>query len=122
MLDPTIALRVFVYGTLRAGERNHHLLDGATREADARTPPAYTLITLGAYPGMLAGGAVAVCGEVYVVDAKTLDALDALEGHPHLYQRQPITLADGRDAWAYLLPETWRGQHPELPGGDWLAR
>lgn len=114
--------RVFVYGTLRAGESNHHRIAHATREADARTLPAYTLIDLGPYPGMLTGGAAAVAGEVYLVDEATRDDLDALEGHPDLYQRLPITLADGREAEVYLLPESWRARCPAIPGGDWCAR
>lgn len=42
---------MFVYGTLRRGEGNHHLLATARFVRDARTAPLYTLFALDGYPG-----------------------------------------------------------------------
>jgi gamma-glutamylcyclotransferase (GGCT)/AIG2-like uncharacterized protein YtfP len=60
--------RVFVYGTLRAGEPNHYLLHHHDLVARARTEAAFELVSLGAFPAMIAGGATAVVGEVYEID------------------------------------------------------
>lgn len=112
--------RVFVYGTLRAGESNHHLLHGNTPVALARTEAAYELVSLGAYPAMLAGGTTAVVGEVYEVDPLTLASLDELEEHPDFYQRQTIRLESGEEVMAYLLPRDQALERPSIPSGDWL--
>ena len=64
--------RVFVYGTLLAGEPNHRVLTGARLVAKARTEPAFELRDLGPFPGLVSGGAHAVAGEVYEVDEATL--------------------------------------------------
>ncbi|MEZ4323566.1 MAG: gamma-glutamylcyclotransferase family protein, partial [Polyangiales bacterium] len=87
--------RVFVYGTLLAGEPNHRVLAGARLVANARTQPAFELRDLGPFPGLVSGGAHAVAGEVYEVDEATLAALDRLEGHPRFYRRTRIALEDG---------------------------
>jgi len=116
---PDTRTRVFVYGTLRTGEPNHYLLDDRALVGQVCTEPAFELVSLGAFPAMVAGGATAVVGEVYEVDPVTLAALDRLEGHPRFYQRRPIRLADGDEVLAYLLsPEQARGQ-TRIPSGDW---
>lgn len=113
--------RVFVYGTLRAGEANHHLLASARLLAEARTEPRFALYDLGAYPGLVRAGAQAVVGEVYAVDPPTLAALDRLVDHPRFYRRTRITLADGRRALAYLLTLAQVVGRPVIASGDWRA-
>jgi gamma-glutamylcyclotransferase (GGCT)/AIG2-like uncharacterized protein YtfP len=108
---------VFVYGTLLAGEVNHHLLAGAEPVGAHRTEPRFTLVQLGAYPGLIRGGRTAVFGEVYRVDRAGLKALDRLEDYPRLYDRQLIPTRFGR-AWTYL----YRGPVADrraIPTGDW---
>ena len=114
--------RVFVYGTLLAGEGNHRLLATATLLGEARTEPAFELRDLGYFPGLVKGGACAVAGEVYEVDAPTLARLDALEGHPRFYRRTRIVLDDGAKVETYLLaPEQVEGR-PVIPSGNWRSR
>jgi gamma-glutamylcyclotransferase (GGCT)/AIG2-like uncharacterized protein YtfP len=113
---------IFVYGTLLPGDWNHHLLEGAECLGGACTPPAYTLVDFGRYPALVAGGSAAVVGEVYRVDAHTLELLDALEEHPDFYVRTPIELGDGRTVETYLLPPELAQGRPTIPGGDWLRR
>ncbi|NBC47860.1 MAG: gamma-glutamylcyclotransferase [Gammaproteobacteria bacterium] len=108
---------VFVYGTLLAGEVNHYLLAGAERLGSHRTEPRFTLIQLGAYPGLITGGHTAVRGEVYRVDGAGLKALDRLEDYPRLYDRQLIATRFGR-AWTYLYRGAV-GSRRAIPTGDW---
>lgn len=108
---------VFVYGTLLSGEVNHALLAEAERLGTHRTEPCFTLLQLGAYPGLISGGRTAVFGEVYRVDGAGLKALDRLEDYPRRYDRQLIATPFGR-AWTYL----YRGRiadRPRIPSGDW---
>lgn len=111
--------RVFVYGTLLAGEVNHGLLAGARLLGPYRTAPRFRLLQLGAYPGLIAGGATAVVGEVYALAAGGLAALDRLEDYPRCYDRVLIPTPWGQ-AWVYL----YRGRtadRPLIAGGDWRA-
>lgn len=108
---------VFVYGTLLAGEVNHHLLRRAHRLGEHRTEPRFTLVQLGAYPGLIGSGRTAIYGEVYRVDGAGLKALDRLEDYPRLYDRRLIPTPYGR-AWAYI----YRGsvdRRRAIPSGDW---
>lgn len=111
--------RVFVYGTLLSGEAAHRLLAEATLLGEARTEPSFELVDLGRYPAIVAGGATAVAGELYEVDAATLAALDHYEDHPRLFRRREIRLAGGGEAWAYLLSGDRARSRPRIPGGDW---
>jgi gamma-glutamylcyclotransferase (GGCT)/AIG2-like uncharacterized protein YtfP len=119
--QPELA-RVFVYGTLRAGERNHRLLNGAAFVGLARTEPRFRMVDLGHFPAIVAGGSTPIEGEVYEVDGAMLARLDQLEGHPRFYTRTPIPLADGSEALAYLLRPTQVEGRPLIASGNWLAR
>jgi gamma-glutamylcyclotransferase (GGCT)/AIG2-like uncharacterized protein YtfP len=114
--------RVFVYGTLLAGEANHGLLARARFVGEAKTPAGYALHDLGAYPAMIAGGGDAIAGEIYEVDEATLAALDELEDHPTYYQRQVITLAGGERAATYLLSAADVAGCAVIASGSWRAR
>lgn len=114
-------IRLFVYGTLRRGEANHHLLLRATYVREAVTPPAYTLFACDGHPAMGDGGTTTVVGEVFDVDDATLATIDRLEDHPTWYRRQLIVLADGDSAWAYLLPPHFTEGRARIAGGDWVA-
>ena len=122
--EPEVELRtrVFVYGTLLAGERNHHHLARAHLVAEARTQPAFTLYDFGPYPGMVATGNHAVIGEVYEVDEPMLAAMDRLEGHPSFYRRTTIQLEDGSAVEAYLLPPEQVSHLPIIATASWRAR
>ncbi|MDY0002190.1 MAG: gamma-glutamylcyclotransferase family protein [Polyangia bacterium] len=111
--------RVLVYGTLLRGEPNHRLLAHADFVGQARTEPAFELVSLGPFPAMVPGGKTAVVGEVYEVDQATLEAIDRLEGHPRFYQRHPVRLEDGTVAQTYLLPTEQARGLPRIPSGDW---
>jgi gamma-glutamylaminecyclotransferase len=112
---------LFVYGTLLAGEKYHHLLGDADCHGSAETEPAYELVDLGEYPALVSGGAVAAHGEIYEISEQTMAELDVLEDVPHLYQRGPIRLADGRTVETYLYIAGGLESQPRISDGDWRA-
>ncbi|MGJ8670590.1 MAG: gamma-glutamylcyclotransferase family protein [Oceanococcus sp.] len=114
--------RVFVYGTLLHGESNHGLLAKATFVRRARTTPDYHLVDLGEFPALVAGGSVAVLGEVYDVNDDDLVSLDELEDHPNFYQRGRVTLEDGEEVMAYLLGPDYMTGFSVISNGSWLYR
>jgi gamma-glutamylaminecyclotransferase len=113
---------VFVYGTLLRGECNHRLLARARFVGEAVTEARFELVDLGAYPAMCAGGTMAVRGECYCVDARTLARLDRLEGHPDYYERVEIRLATGREVETYVMPRSEVAGRPRIGSGDWRRR
>ncbi len=108
---------VFVYGTLRSGEVNHHLLETARYCGSHTTQPHYKMFSLGTYPAVVGGGPDRILGEVYQVDARTMSRLDWLEGYPVAYKRKLISTPWGR-AWIYLYRASVRGRK-RMPGGLW---
>jgi gamma-glutamylaminecyclotransferase len=112
---------VFVYGTLRRGEVNHHLLAQEHFVAEARTEPCFELFDLGPFPAMSTGGQTAVLGEIYAVDEAMLARLDRLEGHPSFYQRTQIRLEDGQEVQTYLMDRARMRDRALIPSGDWRA-
>lgn len=99
---------VAVYGTLKKGQSNHSLLSGSKLIGSGETPPHYTLLEMGSYPGATFGDSKLKV-EVYEVDALTLRDLDRLEGHPDFYRRTlvPIEMDDNieytEEAWMYTV-------------------
>ncbi|MFO0850059.1 MAG: gamma-glutamylcyclotransferase family protein [Gemmataceae bacterium] len=85
---------LFVYGTLKRGERNHSRIAAGEFLGDAVTPPLYRVYDLGAYPGLVRDEAdgLAVRGELWAVGGPTLAALDEFEEVPDLFVRRPVTL------------------------------
>lgn len=122
--------RVFVYGTLKRGEPNHHLIkDTANGFAKflglGRTTVPYPLVIATKYniPFLLKkpGTGNYVLGEIYDVDSNMLKKLDELEEHPKFYERteERVLLApdtvlklgktfeevgESTKAWIYFLP------------------
>ena len=97
-------LRLFVYGSLRRGERHHDELSGAAFLGASVTTPSYRVVEFAGYPA-LAPGTHAVRGELYAVPSSLVPALDAFEGSH--YRRGAVRLADGTDAEAYFLAEAY---------------
>lgn len=107
-----------MYGTLRQGDVNHYLLEGAEYLGEHRTLPQYRMIDLGDYPGVTTGGDTVVRGEVYVVNPTQLKRLDELEDYPHLYDRKLIDTPWGA-AWIYLFRASGTAGKI-ITHGDWL--
>lgn len=84
--------RVFVYGSLKRGLDNHHLLNTAVFAGNASTAAPFRMMD-GPYPVLREsdGNGWRVSGELYEVDDCTLKALDDLEGVDEgLYDRVEI--------------------------------
>ncbi|MCH8503143.1 MAG: gamma-glutamylcyclotransferase [Ectothiorhodospiraceae bacterium] len=110
--------QVFVYGTLRQGGSNHHLLFAARYLGRFRTQAVFTMLNLGYYPGVVSQGADSIVGEVYSVTPRQLCELDRLEDVPRLYRREVLATPWGR-AWVYLYQARAR-EAAVIADGDWL--
>lgn len=91
---------VFVYGTLKNGEGNNHLLDDSAFIGAAVTDTAEYSMLDGGFPVVLPAetGGLAVAGEIWEVDDQTLVRLDRLEGYrgegnpTNMYDRKVISV------------------------------
>ena len=117
-----ITRRLFVYGTMLQGERDHALVATLERRGVAKTEASFHLVDLGAYAALVPGGSIAVAGEIYALDRATLATIDVLRQVPLLFKRVRIHL-DGDDlAESYVMePEQVRGRR-RLEHGDWRRR
>lgn len=101
---------LFVYGTLRRGLENHEgYLKNARYMGRAVTQEKYALF-LDDFPYLTKAAAVSrIVGELYLVDQDTQAHIDLLEGHPHQYCRELITVVtdqgEPHSAWVYFYPE-----------------
>lgn len=111
------AHNIFVYGSLRRGGWNHHILAGAAFGGAAQTVEAYSLRVDGLPMVHDAPPVSRIHGELYAVDDEGLMRLDALEGHPHLYERRQVDVHRQGDepgrAWLYFCRQ-------DDPGGELL--
>lgn len=73
---------VFVYGTLKKGERAHNKLEGSKLIATAELQPEYKLLNCGRYPALVKAnnGTNYVPGEIYEVTKDVLKKLHEYEG------------------------------------------
>ena len=125
---------VFVYGTLRKGQRANHYLE-TSQFLDEGRLDGYNIYDLGSYPGVkkYEGFPSRVKGEVYEVSSKWIPILDRYEGcrpndpEQSLYLRAQVDvwlvnrLAKVRDVWVYVYNNPV--DHCQIiPSGDWLKR
>ncbi|HKO49147.1 MAG TPA: gamma-glutamylcyclotransferase family protein [Polyangiaceae bacterium] len=122
MISMVKPCRMFFYGTLLPGERDHALLAKAESLGPALTEPLYQLVELNVYAALIPDGKVAVHGELYAVELETRRQIDVARQVPILFQRATIRLADGTDAETYLMTtDQVRGKR-RLAHGDWRKR
>ncbi|MFK7928482.1 MAG: gamma-glutamylcyclotransferase [Myxococcota bacterium] len=117
-------LPLFVYGTLRAGESQAHLLGDLGRRPAQAEGRLYHLPA--GYPALVLSGSEPVFGELVDAPGDALLAmLDLYEGvRENLFQRVQIPVRMGLLAdlaWAYVAaqPTASRGRH--LPAGNWRS-
>lgn len=86
--------RVFVYGTLKRGIHNHHLLADAQYVGQAYTIDTFRMHDVG-FPVIRFSDhpdAKSVFGEVYDVNDRCLRSLDRLENEGVMYDRKQINV------------------------------
>ena len=109
--------RVFVYGTLKRGQRNFSFLRGAKFYGHHVTESIFSMYEFNDYPAVCRDGMHAIVGEVYGIDNRRFRTLDDLEWYPRFYQRIEIPTVWG-DAWMYIVkPDLCRGRR--LLDGIW---
>lgn len=124
---------IFVYGTLRRGERAD--LNASQKAFDVKFVGTDSinglLFNLGSYPGLklitnpgdeFRSSHDSIVGDLFkVMDASITAVLDAYEGYPVLYNRCQVETLSGKTAWVYTY-------NPEVPfdqvitSGDWRNR
>jgi gamma-glutamylcyclotransferase (GGCT)/AIG2-like uncharacterized protein YtfP len=111
---------VFVYGTLRSGQANHHHLAGCRFCGEARLP-SLALYNLGPFPMAIPSNnpAAILQGELYAVSGAKLEELDRFEGAPRLYERQLHRLSDDRAVWVYVGRAHQVRHVPLISSGRW---
>uniref|UniRef100_A0A0N4ZU02 Gamma-glutamylcyclotransferase family protein n=1 Tax=Parastrongyloides trichosuri TaxID=131310 RepID=A0A0N4ZU02_PARTI len=107
---------VFVYGTLKKGEPNYHVMTNNETGyhefiSSGKTVPKFTLVVGSKYniPFCIEipKKGNQIFGEVYKIDDLKFSALDKLEGYPNFYTRRLIDISCNNGeiikAWIYLL-------------------
>ena len=119
-VENTFVKMVFVYGTLKQGFSNHHVMKRANGRfvGTHNTDPWYTMIKMGTFPGVVVGGETSIKGEVFEVDS--LVPLDRLEGYPSFYNRRLIE-TDYGPAWMYILADRHKNvdMYVKVVSGKW---
>lgn len=113
---------LFVYGTLKKGFLNHHLIEEASFVGENKTTKNYCMIDLGHFPAILEKEEFGpISGETYLADEKILRAVDEFEGK--WFYRKKIQLESGKEAYAYFLsPEAIKNKYPVIKDGNWKIR
>jgi len=120
---------VFVYGTLRQEEGNHHYLAGSTKVAIATRTNGRLVDTGYGYPALFQDTSGRVNGELYQVSDETMRRLDQLEGYygsgnpRNHYERisVPIETDVGTiPAWVYVYAKNRSVTNfRQVDEGDW---
>lgn len=96
---------VFVYGSLKTGLDNNPTLRNSEFLGLYATDPEFTMLDLGAFPGVIGGGKTSIVGELFRVNDDIMRDLDHLEGYPDFYNRIKVETLFG-SAWMYVLSDS----------------
>lgn len=99
--------KVFVYGTLRKGERANHKM-GSEFIGPAVSLDKFKVWGTGFPMAVVSDDGHPLRGEIYEVSPETLrGTLDPYEGYPHFYTRALFEFVSGDEhhiAWMYFIP------------------
>jgi len=122
--EPFSAL-VFVYGSLKKGFDNHHLLSKYTKRlGKAITIGKFGMFedSFGNYPYLVPVPKMRIHGELYLIERKELlEKLDQFEGAPEYYERKKILVKSHHGtqrAYVYIQPDT-SAPHDQKPLREW---
>ena len=104
---------LFIYGTLKRGQTNHHLLAEQCYLGEVATARRFRLLSLGWYPGLAEARTdrvgLSIEGEAWEVTRKCLEILDHYEGSEYRRCRIELMPSDvvhvSMPIQAYLLRE-----------------
>jgi len=121
-------MKLFVYGTLLRGERNHHVMAGATLLFERCTLQAKMYDTGAGYPAIDLDKDFTVLGEVYEIQDHMWPGLDELEGHSgnletDLYSKEIVNVQTDEglvEAVVYTLCDATM-RSISIPHGDWVT-
>jgi gamma-glutamylcyclotransferase (GGCT)/AIG2-like uncharacterized protein YtfP len=100
--------KVFFYGTLKRGQRSHHLLRDQEFVGEAKTLPSYRLYNCGPHPALVEDqqNGMVIYGEIWLVNEEALQKLDAYEEAPSYFSRRPILLQGERGVSTPQSPDS----------------
>ena len=98
---------LLVYGTLKRDKSNHRKLGLSEFVGEATTAQPYLLLQDSNihYPFLIDIPVAPITGELYEVSDTLITQLDCFEGHPHFFERRPVQLTDGREAFTYFYKQ-----------------
>ncbi|MFZ3577750.1 gamma-glutamylcyclotransferase [Virgibacillus sp. DJP39] len=120
--------KLFVYGTLRNGEKNHFYLNHSTLIFNQCWVSGSLFDTGNGYPVMLKDEINTVYGELYEVTSEQLNEIDRLEGFVeddpgNLYDRESVTVTNDKghdfEAFTYFGGESLIDSTDKIATGDW---
>lgn len=119
---------IFVYGTLRKNERNHHYLKDAVCLFEESWIYGKLFDTRNGYPVMKESEKDKIYGEVYSVTEEQLGLINELEGYSengsnNLYERKMVTVftdsGSSLEALTYITGRSLPDSSDAIPIGDW---
>ncbi|WP_135604616.1 gamma-glutamylcyclotransferase [Methanococcoides sp. NM1] len=110
---------LFVYGTLKSGYCNHHLLGNSVLVSENCTKERFRMLDMKDFPGVVMSEPTSrISGELFNVDRETLNAIDDLEGK--WFFREDVLLDNGSKAGMYFLsPNVPHEKFPVIESGCW---
>lgn len=115
---------VAVYGSLRKELHNHRVLLNENTEflGEFKTPPIYSMYSIGYFPGLKEDGDTSIVMEVYKVDSVIAKSIDRLEGYseneiPTFYDKKEIETPFGKASVYIYIPEA--SHLKKVESGDW---
>lgn len=117
--------RVFVYGTLRAGQAPRSMIENHVYDARPATMAGRIVAFPDeGYPGFVADDDAVVLGEVVFLHdlAAAFALLDAYEGEDFRRTLRKATLDNGTEVWCWvyvLADPTLAAAGQPIPSGDW---
>ena len=110
---------MFVYGTLKKGYGNHHIMKPAVFVGDDTI--SGTMYSFGDYPAIVAGKDI-IHGELWKISTEQRKRIDHMEGHPFLFKRLLTHTRSGKFAWVYWFQAAEKLSQEKIPilhSGRW---